>query len=192
VREHAKAMLRRGAGVAALPAVISFRVRALVIGRDAALEGSTQTLGLIPGLAGQYLRRAFLSHVLPACGARAVIGFRTVFSQAGTRIGENAYIGPDCHIGLADIGKNAMIASGVHIPSGRYTHGIGEASLPPRLQDGTPVRVHIGEGAWIGSNAVVLADVGAGTIVGAGAVVTRPLPAGVVAAGVPARVLRHR
>jgi maltose O-acetyltransferase len=33
--------------------------------------------------------------------------------------------------------------------------------------------------------------IGADTVVGAGAVVTRDLPAGVVAAGVPARVLRE-
>jgi acetyltransferase-like isoleucine patch superfamily enzyme len=54
------------------------------------------------------------------------------------------------------------------------------------------VRVRIGAGSWIGSNAVVLADVGRDTVVAAGAVVTRPLPDRVIAAGVPARVLRSR
>jgi acetyltransferase-like isoleucine patch superfamily enzyme len=44
----------------------------------------------------------------------------------------------------------------------------------------------------VGSAAVVLADVGAGTVVGAGSVVTKPLPPMVVAAGVPARVIRPR
>jgi acetyltransferase-like isoleucine patch superfamily enzyme len=37
-----------------------------------------------------------------------------------------------------------------------------------------------------------MADVGANTVVGAGAVVTKPLPDGVVAAGVPAKMIRHR
>jgi acetyltransferase-like isoleucine patch superfamily enzyme len=37
-----------------------------------------------------------------------------------------------------------------------------------------------------------MADVGPKTIVGAGAVVTTPLPGGVIAAGVPARVVRQR
>jgi acetyltransferase-like isoleucine patch superfamily enzyme len=50
----------------------------------------------------------------------------------------------------------------------------------------------VGEGAWIGSAAIVMEDVGRGTVVGAGSVVTRPLPDLVLAAGVPARVLRHR
>jgi virginiamycin A acetyltransferase len=52
--------------------------------------------------------------------------------------------------------------------------------------------VHIGVSAWIGSAAIVLADVGAQTIVAAGAVVTKPLPDRVVAAGVPATVIRRR
>ena len=34
----------------------------------------------------------------------------------------------------------------------------------------------IGAGAWIGSGAVVMADVGCDTIIGAGAVVTRSVP----------------
>jgi acetyltransferase-like isoleucine patch superfamily enzyme len=37
-----------------------------------------------------------------------------------------------------------------------------------------------------------MADVGRDTIVGAGAVVTKPLPDEVIAAGVPARVIRSR
>jgi acetyltransferase-like isoleucine patch superfamily enzyme len=37
-----------------------------------------------------------------------------------------------------------------------------------------------------------MADVGCGTVVGAGAVVVKPLPDEVIAAGVPARVIRSR
>jgi acetyltransferase-like isoleucine patch superfamily enzyme len=52
--------------------------------------------------------------------------------------------------------------------------------------------ITIGAGAWIGTGAIILADVGTGTVVAAGSVVTKPLPDGVIAAGVPARVLRSR
>jgi virginiamycin A acetyltransferase len=38
----------------------------------------------------------------------------------------------------------------------------------------------------------VLADVGEGSVVGAGSVVTKPLPSNVIAAGVPAKVIRER
>jgi acetyltransferase-like isoleucine patch superfamily enzyme len=37
-----------------------------------------------------------------------------------------------------------------------------------------------------------MADVGRGTVVGAGAVVVKPVPDEVIAAGVPARVIRPR
>jgi acetyltransferase-like isoleucine patch superfamily enzyme len=71
-------------------------------------------------------------------------------------------------------------------------HGTLDSDRPIRDQPGTPTPVRIGEGTWIGSAAVVLADVGRHTVVGAAAVVTRPLEDYVVAAGVPARVVRRR
>ena len=52
--------------------------------------------------------------------------------------------------------------------------------------------MRIGEGTWVGSAAVVMADVGRHCVIGAGAVVTRPLPDYSVAVGVPARVIRSR
>lgn len=180
------------ATVAVAPALASYALRKQLIGANRALEGSTQALALWPGIAGQYLRRAFLSHVLAECAASATVEFGTIFSQVGARIGEHAYIGPRCHIGLAHIQRNVLIAAGVHIPSGRHTHVADDVSTPIRDQAHQRLIVTIGEGSWIGSGAVVMADVGANTIVGAGAVVASTLPACVVAAGVPARVLRNR
>jgi acetyltransferase-like isoleucine patch superfamily enzyme len=148
-------------------------------------------LGLVPGLLGQYLRRAFLSRVIAHCAPSAVIGFGTLLSQAGARIDENVYIGPRCHLGLVHLEENVLLAAGVHVPSGPNTHGT-DPSLPIRDQPGRLQTVRIGAGSWIGSNCVVLADVGRNSIVAAGAVVTGKLPDDVVAAGVPARIVRHR
>lgn len=191
-REFVKSIARLLATVAILPELLSFWVRAGLLGRDRALESSTQTLGLIPGLPGQYLRRAFLACVLEACHPSAAIGFGVLFSKAGTRIGANVYIGPRCHIGLADIESNVLLAAGVHVPSGLRMHGIDDPTRPIREQEGVTTRVRIGAGAWIGSAAVVMADVGRNTVVGAGAVVTKPLPDDVIAAGVPSRIVRQR
>jgi acetyltransferase-like isoleucine patch superfamily enzyme len=44
----------------------------------------------------------------------------------------------------------------------------------------------------VGSAAIILADVGKHCVIGAGSVVTKPLPDYVVAAGVPARVIKSR
>jgi virginiamycin A acetyltransferase len=191
VRAAVKTALRVLALVAVSPALASFWVKRLIIGGDRALVGSTQALSLIPGLTGQYLRRAFLSRTIAFCSPSAVIEFGVLLSQTGARIDDSAYIGPRCHLGLVHVGANVMLAAGVHIPSGARLHGM-ELGVSMREQKTTPATVVIGRGAWIGSNAVVMADVGADSIVGAGAVVTQPIPPGVVAGGVPARVLKQR
>ncbi len=74
-----------------------------------------------------------------------------LFSKAGARIGPNVYIGPRCHIGLAHIGRDALLAAGVHVTSGARTHGTDDLSRPIREQDGSATVVRIGAGAWIGS-----------------------------------------
>jgi virginiamycin A acetyltransferase len=192
VREAAKSVVRALALVAVTPALLSYVVRGALIGRNRALEGSTQALALVPGLAGQYLRRAFLSRTLKHCAPSATIEFGTIFSQTGAVIEANAYIGPHCHIGLAHIERDVLIAAGVHVPSGARTHGIDDMTVPIREQEHRRTVIRIGAGTWIGSGAVILADVGRDSVIGAGAVVTTVIPESVVAAGVPARVVRQR
>jgi acetyltransferase-like isoleucine patch superfamily enzyme len=192
VREAAKATARGAALIAVAPLLPSFAVRAALLGRDRALQSSTQLLSLIPGLVGQYLRRAYLSCTIAACHKTVVIEFGTTLSRAGTRLDEHVYIGPGCHLGLVHVERDVMIAAGVHVPSGAHTHRIDDPSQPIREQPRAEREVRIGAGCWIGAAAVVMADVGRNTVVGAAAVVTRPLPAGCVAVGAPARVLRFR
>lgn len=192
MKEILKAVVRAVALLAVLPPLASFHVRALIFGRNRAIEGSSQVLALFPGLIGQYLRRAFLQRALAGCGRDAVIEFGVLFSDVRTRIGDRAYIGPRCHIGLADIGEDVLLAPAVQVPSGSRAHGTADPTQPIRDQPGARTMVKIGAGAWIGASSVVMADVGAHTVVGAGAVVVKALPDLVVAGGVPARVLRVR
>src|SRR5262245_50445844 len=192
MHEILKRLARAVALILVLPALASYGVRSRVIGPDRALEGSTQELSLIPGIVGQYLRRAFLSRTIRFCHPTAAISFGTIFSQTDARIDADVYIGPGCVLGRVHLERNVLVGSCVQITSGRHTHGYADASVPMREQEGTRVLVRIGEGSWIGSAAVVMADVGDHSIVGAGSVVTRPLPDQIVAAGVPARVIRSR
>ncbi len=192
LRESLKAAMHALAWIAVTPSVISWSLRTRVMGADRALEGSTQAWALVPGLLGQYLRRAFLSRTLRACSKTATIEFGTLFSSAAASIGARAYIGPRCHLGWAVIEDGAMLAAGVHVPSGAKTHQMDDLTIPIRDQPTSKTAVRIGAGAWIGSAAVVMADVGRDSVIAAGAVVTRPIPEMSLAGGVPARVLRRR
>jgi acetyltransferase-like isoleucine patch superfamily enzyme len=192
VREAAKAAARALATLAAAPFLLSYLVRRAVLGADRALEGSTETLALVPGIGGAYLRRAFLAATIDHCSPSATIQFGTLFSQAGARLDDHVYVGPRCHLGLVHLERDVLLGAGVHVPSGGATHGTSDLYRPIREQEGSRTLVRIGAGSWIGSNAVILADVGRHCVIGAGSVVTHPVPDYAIAAGVPARVIRDR
>lgn len=192
MRSALKSLAHTLATLVVLPHIVSFHLRSLVIGRDRALEGSTQALAWLPGLLGVYLRGAFLAQALDAFDRSASVHFGTIFSQAGARIGAHVYVGPRCHLGLVHLERDVLLAAGVHVPSGAKTHGTDDLSTPIREQQGERTMVRIGEGTWVGSAAVVMADVGRHSVVAAGAVVHAPLPDFVVAGGVPAKVLKSR
>jgi acetyltransferase-like isoleucine patch superfamily enzyme len=191
-KELVKAVARALALVAVLPLLACFWLNALLVGRNRALEGASQLLSLAPGVTGQYLRRAFLQRVLARCHSSVLVEFGTLFSQAGAVLEENVYVGPRCQLGLVRLERDVLLAANVQIPSGGKTHYFDDPAKPIREQGGERAVVTVGAGAWIGTGAIVLADVGKGTVVAAGAVVTKPLPDNVIAAGVPAKVIRPR
>jgi virginiamycin A acetyltransferase len=187
-----KSVARGLASIATIPLLVSFHVRAWLLGRDRAFQASSEWLAMVPGVIGQYLRRAFLHWTCEGCGPETVIGFGALFSTTKVRIDGNAYVGPQCNIGWAHIERDVLLAAGVQVPSGPHTHGIERLDVPIRDQPGTPRLVRIGEGTWVGNGAIVMADVGRHAIVAVGAVVTKPLPDFAIAVGVPARVIRTR
>jgi acetyltransferase-like isoleucine patch superfamily enzyme len=90
------------------------------------------------------------------------------------------------------IGQGVMIAANAALYS--YDHGMA-ADLPIRAQPLTAkAPIVIGDGAWIGTGAIILSGVaiGEGAVIGAGSVVTGDIPAGAIAVGNPARVIKHR
>ncbi len=192
MRSLLKQLLHLGATLFLVPMLLSFAIRAWLIGRDRALQGSTELLGLVPGLTGIILRRAFLARALPHCAATATVASGVVLSSASATLADHCYVGPYCTLGHVEVGAHALIAAGVRIPSGRHAHPSGELDAFDSTRVVGRSRVRIGPRAWIGTGAIVMADVGADTVVGAGAVVTTPLDSAVVAVGSPARVVRRR
>lgn len=191
-----KSALKRVADAVALilvlPALAGYRLGALAMGADKAFPGWSQALGLVPGLTGAYLRRAFYRRVLPRCGAGACLTFGTTFSHPSAEVGRDVYTGASCCLGAVTLEDDVLLGSNVSVMNGAAQHGIARLDIPIREQPGTWPRVTVGRGSWVGDRSIVLADVGAHCVIGAGSVVTRPVPDYAIAAGVPARVLRYR
>src|SRR4030095_10137818 len=101
------------------------------------------------------------------CHHSATVEFGTFFSQPGAILDENVYVGPRCGLGLLPLARDVLLATNVQIPSGGMTHYFNDPTRPIREQGGERKMVTVGAGAWIGSGAILLADVGQGGIVAA-------------------------
>lgn len=100
----------------------------------------------------------------------------------GVVIGKSVTLGAKGGIKLGD---HVRISKGVTIETG----GLDFSTEPPYKHISKPIV--IGDGAWIGSNAIILAGVVIGdkAIIGAGAVVTKNVGPGVIVVGAPNRMI---
>lgn len=90
-----------------------------------------------------------------------------------------------------EIGREVLLGAGAYLVDTDF-HPLSAARRAEHPTDGAAVRpIRVGDGAFIGMNALVLKGVtiGEGAVVGAGAVVTRDVPAGSIAAGNPAKIV---
>jgi len=150
----------------------------------------SRLFSFVPGLLGVYARRAFYVMTLQSCSMKTCVSFGSFFAHREATIEDGVYIGSYCIIGRAHIGRNTQIASGVHVLSGQHQHVRDAAGNIRGSESGSFQEIHIGANSWIGTAAVIMADVGEGSTIGAGSVVARPIPPGVVAVGSPARVIK--
>lgn len=188
VKDLAKSIVRCLALIIVSPLAIPQRL----LGSDGSLAACSQFLSLLPGNTGSYLRIAFYRMTLKHCDADCYIGFGTLFSQTDTQIHRGVYIGPQCNIGACCIEADTLLASGVHVMSGKQQHRFDRLDTPIRDQGGEFHSITIGRDCWIGNGSLIMADVGEQCVVGAGSVVTQVLEARSIGAGNPARRLRAR
>lgn len=188
---RAKGIAQTIAAGLAWPLWLRYRLACALVDQSRAFLGMSERIARKPGLMGNYMRQAFYRRALAGVGKDVHFGFMSLFSKHQAVIGDRVYIGRFCSLGWVELGDDVMLADGVQILSGARQHG-SHSDSGQTLRDNEQVftKVTIGQGAWIGANAVVMADVGAGAIVGAGAVVTKPVEAGAKVGGVPAKVLK--
>ncbi len=158
-----------------------------VLGGLDALPATAVAVAL--GVGSNRARLALLHRLQGLEATVASIVHPSAVVASGVSLGAGSYVGPGSVIHVdAHVGQACIVNSGAVVEHDNIL-GDGVHISPNAALGG---HVEIGEGAQIGLGAAVLPGVtiGAWTVVGAGAVVNRPLPAGVVAAGVPARVLR--
>jgi phosphonate metabolism protein (transferase hexapeptide repeat family) len=124
-------------------------------------------------------------------------------------LGDYSYLGENCDVADAVIGKFTAIANSVRI--GAPNHPMGRASqhrftyVPEYYEasasrdrdffaDRRGDRVVVGNDVWIGHAAILLpgVTVGDGAVIGAGAVVSRDVAPYTIVGGVPARAIRKR
>ena len=113
----------------------------------------------------------------------------------GITVGEYSAVGSHSFLaaqGGIDIGRNVIMGPGVRIFS--EDHCFERDDVPIRLQGERRARVVIQDDCWIGAGVIILkgVNIGSGSVVAAGTVVVGDLPSNSFAAGVPARVIRHR
>lgn len=109
---------------------------------------------------------------------------------AGAHVGnfgeiKKSTLGPHSKMGHFSYLGDATVGENVNIGAGAITCNYDGAHKNPTT---------IGDGAFIGSDTLLVApvEIGAGATTGAGAVVTRNVPPDTVAVGLPARVIRRK
>lgn len=169
-----------------LPLLAAYRLRIV----DYAAAG--HLIALLPGRAGIGLRRAWYEMTLESCGRGLVVEFLAAFRTPRAQVGERCYIGLGSWIGWAHLGDHVITGNHITILSGRHQHGAARLDIPMHEQPGAAELVRVGSDVWVGSGAIISADVSRGTIIGAGAVVTKVFPEYAILAGVPAQQIGSR
>jgi acetyltransferase-like isoleucine patch superfamily enzyme len=187
-----KAFLNAAAFAPAAPFILGFHLVRALGGSDEAIQGFSQAMSLVPGRVGVFCRRAFYRATLDRCDMQTTVGFGTLFATSQASLGAGTYIGEFCNLGHVAIGKDVLFGSNVTVLSGNRQHHFDRTDIPIRHQGRTMETVHIGDDAWLGNGAIVMADVGEHAIVAAGAVVTKPVAPFSIVGGNPARLIRMR
>jgi len=121
-----------------------------------------------------------------------------IWRSLGCKVGKNVHIGHGVRLDFGNVERitvedDVLIANGVtllcHIRDMKNYHvGNRATDMPVKYGD-----IYLGRGCYIGINVTILpgVHVGEGAVIGSCALVTKDVPAWTIATGVPARVVRN-
>jgi len=176
--------------LAALPAFTCW-VGQAVADSEAVFGFWTHVMAGLPGLPGQFLRRAFYRWTLTSCAEDVTIDFGGIITRRAAKLDRGVHVGAYALIGWAWVQEHSMIGSRASLLSGARQHTWTPDGRWTPTDRETLVRVTVGRHTWVGEGAIVMADVGSGCMVAAGAVVSAAVPDGIMVAGNPARFVRR-
>src|SRR4051794_19058537 len=175
-------MLRGEDYLASDPELVALRAHARAL---------LEALDAVPSAEGAE-RRRLLNDLLGELGEGAEIeaGFRCDYG-AHIAIGARTFVNFDCvFLDVAPIRLGEACQLGPRVQLLTATHPVDPVRRREGWECGRPIT--LADNVWLGGGGIVNPGVAIGenTVVGAGAVVAKDLPPDVVAAGVPARVIR--
>lgn len=130
-------------------------------------------------------------------GAFGFVGRNSILSckDGDIVLGDHINIGFNCEVfssSRVEVGDYGLFAAYTYVVGGGHDHSdLGAVIMD---QPRPSIGVTIGRNVWLGAGAKILDGVtlGSNVVVGAGAVVNESLPDAVIAAGVPAKIIRRR
>lgn len=188
IKYNIKKIFRIASVLCTLPLILPTKIETKISRGEAVFSFCAHLLGVVPGIVGNYLRRAYYCHTLLFCSSSMDINFGSFFSHKDAEIGENVCIGAYTIIGSAIIEKNTLIASRVSIMSGKAQHIYINDELTREVN---LTKVRIGEHTWIGEGALIMSDVGDRCIISAGSVVYNRIPDDIVVYASPGKKIKR-
>ncbi|HDF8570544.1 TPA: acyltransferase, partial [Enterobacter hormaechei subsp. hoffmannii] len=137
-------------------------------------------------------RQFYYELSLKSCGKNLRVFWGAYIVYPDVIIGNNCTIEEFCILSKCVLGNDVILAARVSIMSGAKHHDINDIKNTFGESKAEYRTVQLGNNLWIGTHAVIMNDIGNNTAVGAGAIVTNVIPDMVVAAGVPARIIKYR
>lgn len=145
----------------------------------------------IPLHLGEYVRYYYYKFTLRELGKDVTFKYGSFCQYNNTRIGSEVLIGYYTALGEVSIGDNVVVGGFVNFLSGTEQHSYADPSKPIRSQM-APGRkmINIGSDVWIGSNAVIAANIGRRCIIGAGCILVRDAESHSIYAGNPSKLVK--